>query len=140
MNWGKGLTIAMIAFMLFITTMVVTMMSKGVELESAEYYKKDLAYNAEMEAIGRVNAMENRIEIRMEAENVLAIVPADQFITDVTLFFRRPNDETADFEIHVGDKRLEKIPNAKMKPGIYTIEMRYFAKGKACLQKERIYL
>lgn len=140
MNWGKGLMFAMIAFMGFIVTMVVIMMSKGVELESDEYYKKDLAFNAEMEAIDRVNALENQIVITQEKTYVALTVPADQFITDVTVFFRRPNDETADFEVVVGDKRLEKIPNHKLKPGIYTVEMRYFAKGKPCLQKERMYM
>ena len=140
MNWGKGLTIAMIAFMAFIVTMVVTMISHNVELDNPEYYKRDLAYNSEMEALNREYDLSNHIEIVKTDANFLVKVPKDEFITDVSILFSRPNDESQDFIVEMGDKRLEKIPMEKFNPGIYKIEVRFFAKGKSCLQKERIYV
>ena len=140
MNWGKGLTIAMIAFMAFIVTMVVIMISLDVELDNPEYYKRDLAYNSEMEALGRENSLTNHIEIVKTGEHYLVKVPKDELITDVSILFSRPNDESQDFIIEMGDKRLEKIPMNKFNPGIYKIEVRFFAKGKPCLQNERIYV
>ena len=138
MNWGKGLTIAMILFIGFISTMVVIMISHSVELENPEYYKMDLAYNGEMEALSRENQLSNHIELIQSDSTFLVRVPADEFITDVSIFFHRPNDESQDFVVEIGDKRLEKIQMDKLNPGIYNIEVRFFAKGKACLQNERI--
>lgn len=138
MNWGKGLTIAMILFIGFITTMVVIMISHNVELENEEYYKLDLAYNGEMEALSRESKLTNHVELIQSDSSFLVRVPADEFITDVSVFFHRPNDESQDFVVEVGDKRLEKIPMEKLNPGIYNIEVRFFSKGKACLQNERI--
>lgn len=140
MNWGKGLTIAMVAFMGFIITMVVIMISADVELESEDYYKKDLAYNSEMEAISRVNEMEQSIELTKGDSTFNVKVPTDEFITDVSIFFNRPNDETQDFVVEMGERRLEKIPMDRFNPGVYNIEVRFFAKGKSCLQKDRIYV
>lgn len=138
MNWGKGLTIAMVLFIGFITTMVVIMISHNVELENPEYYKMDLAYNGEMEALGRENQLVNHIEFIQNDSSFLVRVPANEFITDVSIFFHRPNDESQDFVVEIGEKRLEKISMDKLNPGIYNIEVRFFAKGKACLQNERI--
>ncbi len=138
MNWGKGLTIAMVLFIGFITTMVVVMISHNVELDNPEYYKMDLAYNGEMEALGRENQLSNHIELVQSDTSFLVRVPAGEFITGVSIFFHRPNDESQDFLIEIGDKRLEKIPMDKLNTGVYNIEVRFFAKGKTCLQKERI--
>lgn len=140
MNWGKGLMIAMIAFMGFIATMVVIMISHSVELDNPEYYKLDQAFNAEMEAVSRETNMTNHVVLMKSDSNYIIQVPSDEFITDVSVFFNRPNDETQDFVIEVGDKRLEKIPMEKFNPGIYNIEIRFFARGEACLQKQRIYV
>lgn len=140
MNWGKGLMIAMIAFMGFITTMVIIMISHNVELDNPEYYKRDLAFDTEMEALSQANSLDKPIEIEKADAEFLVKVPNDQFITDVSIFFSRPNDESQDFVIEMGDKRLEKIPFEKFHSGNYKIEFRFFAKGKSCLQKERIYI
>ena len=140
MNWGKGITIAMVAFMGFIITMVVIMIASDVELETEDYYKRDLAYNGEMEAMDRVNEMTNQIELTKGDKTFLVTVPKDEFITDVTVFFSRPNDETQDFVVEMGDKRMEKIPMGRFNPGVYKIEVRFFSKGKFCLQKDRIYV
>ena len=140
MNWGKGLMIAMFLFIGFITTMVVIMISHNVELDNPEYYKRDLAYNGEMEAISRGNQLSTRIKLIQVDSSFLVRVPTDEFITDVRVFFHRPNDESQDFIIEMGEKRLEKIPMGKLNPGIYKIEVHFFAKGKSCLQKERIYV
>lgn len=140
MNWGKGLTIAMVAFMAFIATMVVSMISHSVELDNPDYYKRDLAFNGEIEAMNRVSNMKQQVELTRHDDAYLVQVPSNEFITDVSVFFSRPNDESQDFVVEVGDKRLEKIPMERLNPGIYNIEVRYFAKGKACLQKDRIYV
>lgn len=140
MNWGRGLMMAMIAFMGFIVTLVVSMISHNVELDKEEYYQLDLAYDGEMEALSRAHQMTEKIEVTKDGEAYLVKVPSNEFITDVSVFFSRPNDETKDFVVEVGEKRLEKIPLENLEPGIYNIELRYFSKGKACLQKERIYV
>jgi len=140
MNWGKGLTIAMILFMGFIATMVVIMISLNVELDNPEYYKRDMAYNGEMEALSRENNLGNHIELTRGDSSYQVRVPSNEFITDVNVFFHRPNDESQDFIVDVGEKRLEKISLEKLTPGIYNIEIRFLAKGKPCLMNERIYV
>ncbi|NVK62942.1 MAG: FixH family protein [Flavobacteriales bacterium] len=140
MNWGKGLMMAMIAFMAFIVTLVVSLVSHDVQLDTEDYYQLDLAYDGEMEAMNRANGLEEQIALTKEENGYVVEIPSNQFITDVSVFFNRPNDKTQDFVIEVGDKRMEKIPLDKLHPGVYNIEYRYFSKGKACLQKDRIYV
>lgn len=140
MNWGKGLMIAMILFIGFIVTMVISMIAHNAELDNPEYYKRDVAFNSEMEALGRENNLKNHISLVNNESEYLLTVPSGEFITDVKMVFSRPNDESQDFVVEVGDKRLEKIPMEKLVPGIYNVEIHFLAKGKECLQKERIYV
>jgi hypothetical protein len=42
MNWGKGIIVTMAAFMSFILFMVFTLLSKNTDLESEDYYKKEI--------------------------------------------------------------------------------------------------
>ena len=130
----------MAAFMAFIITMVVIMISSDVELETEDYYKRDLAYNGEMEAMSRVNEMDRTIELTKSDSSFVVKVPTDEFISDVSVFFTRPNDEAQDFIVEMGERRLEKIPMDRFNPGVYNIEVRFFLKGKSCLQKDRIYV
>lgn len=140
MNWGKGLMMAMIAFMAFIITLVVSLVSHDVQLDTEDYYQLDLAYDGEMEAMNRASGLDQKVGLERNEDGYVVEVPSNQFITDVSVFFNRPNDESQDFVIEVGDKRMEKIPMDKLQPGVYNIEFRYFSKGKACLQKDRIYV
>ena len=130
----------MITFMGFIITMVAIMMSRGVELETEDYYKRDLAYNGEMEAMARVNELDKSVELTRGDSSFIVKVPRDQFISDVSIFFTRPNDKEQDFVVEIGERRLEKIPFEKFNPGVYNVEVRFFSKGKSCLQKDRIYV
>ena len=50
MNWGKGIIIAMSAFVIFILTLVFTLMSNRVDLTSDDYYKKEIGFQDEIEA------------------------------------------------------------------------------------------
>ena len=50
MNWGKGITLFLVAFIVFITTLAVILMRTDSELVSEDYYKREVEYGNEIEA------------------------------------------------------------------------------------------
>jgi hypothetical protein len=49
MNWGKGIIIGMGLFMAFIIFLVVNLMMQKVDLESEDYYKREINYESEIQ-------------------------------------------------------------------------------------------
>jgi len=48
MNWGKGITIVMVAFIGFIITLVTILMSNKIDLVSEDYYQKEIKFEDEI--------------------------------------------------------------------------------------------
>ncbi|MEY3438013.1 MAG: hypothetical protein RL265_598, partial [Bacteroidota bacterium] len=61
MNWGRGIILAMALFMGFILFLVVNIMLHTVDLESEDYYKKEINYEQEITAMKNFNAVNSRI-------------------------------------------------------------------------------
>lgn len=50
MNWGKGIALFLISFIVFITTLAVILMMANADLESEDYYLKEIKFGDEIEA------------------------------------------------------------------------------------------
>ena len=50
MNFGHGITIALIAFVIFILTLVTSFLRQDVDLEYTDYYTRELVFNETKEA------------------------------------------------------------------------------------------
>lgn len=140
MNWGKGILIAMIAFMGFIIYLGVTLMSQKVDLESDDYYKREMAYQDEIVALNNASALDNRIKVSGDHENILIQLPDSVEMKNVNVFLRRPDDQKLDLNYVIENTLNFTIDKSELKKGVYQIELSYQVDGKDCLQKERIYL
>jgi hypothetical protein len=58
MNWGKGITIFMVAFMAFIGSMVYYAFTKNADLVEEDYYENELNYDKNKESKSNYDVME----------------------------------------------------------------------------------
>jgi hypothetical protein len=91
MNWGKGIVIGMATFMTFIIVLVVGLMMNRVDLESEDYYKREINYQEEITAQENANKLESKIELISNAEFLVVKVPEGEF-TKIEMHLSRPND------------------------------------------------
>ncbi len=71
MNWGKGIAIALTLFIGFIVVLVISIVSHTVDLETEDYYKKDIAYQDEITSMENANALSEKPTIVMTSTHIV---------------------------------------------------------------------
>jgi hypothetical protein len=139
MNWGKGLTIAIIAFMSFILYMVITLMTKGnADLVSEDYYKKEIEYEKEITALKNSENATEKVIINNKGEFIVFQFPTTKEIDNIEIHLLRPNNDKADLTFSEKDTKNVMIEKKKLEKGVYKASIRYDSEGQPFLQKEEL--
>lgn len=137
MNWGKGIVIGMAAFMGFILFLVVVLMMNKVDLESEDYYKREINYEQEITAQKNANNLKAKVEIVSNKTFVIVKVPEGDF-KHIELHLLRPNDQKLDKFFKIEGTKSFLIDKKELEIGIYTVELSYIVDNKPCLQKASV--
>ena len=138
MNWGKGIIIAMGAFMSFILFMVFTLMSKSTDLESEDYYKKEIEYEQEMNALINVSQLKVHAKIDLTEEYVVVVLPTKEQVSNVQIALFRPDNKKKDKLLNENNSKTIMIAKNTLLKGRYNVAIKYEINGKKILQKEEI--
>ena len=139
MNWGKGLTIAIIAFMSFILYMVITLMTKGnADLVSEDYYKKEIEYEKEITALKNSENATEKVTINNKGEFIVFQFPTTKEIDNIEIHLLRPNNDKADLTFSEKDTKNVMIEKKKLEKGVYKASIRYNSEGQPFLQKAEL--
>ena len=139
MNWGKGLTIAIIAFMSFILYMVITLMTKGnADLVSEDYYKKEIEYEKEITALKNSENATEKVTINNKGEFIVFQFPTTKEIDNIEIHLLRPNNDKADLTFSEKDTKNVMIEKKKLEKGVYKASIRYDSEGQPFLQKAEL--
>jgi nitrogen fixation protein FixH len=140
MNWGKGIVIGMVIFMSFIIFLVVNLMMQRVDLESEDYYKREINYEQEIAAVKNSEALPEKIKLLQQEEFVVVQVPEKGKLSSIEVRFLRPDDQKLDKIFKVEGTKSYLIPKEELSKGKYNIEISFLSDSKVCLQKEDIYI
>ena len=114
-------------------------MSHKVDLESEDYYIREIAYEEEKTAIE--NALKNEsIEITLNETHVVFQVPESVVYEDIQIEMNRPNNSKLDQKFNVVGTKTFMVDKKKLENGQYNIFITYLDEGEACLQKDKIYI
>lgn len=138
MNWGKGIIIAMGAFMSFILFMVFTLMSKSTDLESEDYYKKEIEYEQEMNALINASQLKVHAKIDLTEEYVVVVLPTKEQVSNVQIALFRPDNKKKDKLLNENNSKTIMIAKNTLLKGRYNVAIKYEVNGKKILQKEEI--
>ena len=140
MNWGKGIVIGMVLFMSFIIFLVVNLMMHKVDLESEDYYKREMIYEQEITAVKNSEALSEKVKLLQQKNFVVVQVPDKAELNSIEVRFLRPDDQKLDKTFKVVGTKSYLIQKEELSKGKYNIEISYTADSKVCLQKEEIYI
>ena len=138
MNWGKGIIITMAAFMSFILFMVFTLMSKSTDLESEDYYKKEIEYEQEMNALKNASQLKVHAKIDLTEEYVVVVLPTKEQVSNVQIALFRPDNKKKDKLLNENNSKTIMIAKNTLLKGRYNVAIKYEINGKKILQKEEI--
>lgn len=100
-NWGTGILITIIIFMVITISTVVFLMNQDVDLVTSDYYNKGIQHQSQIERVNRTNEMVEKVLINPGNGFVIFIFPKSlaQKSLKGTIQFYRPSDSKKDFSI-----------------------------------------
>ncbi|GAA4310049.1 hypothetical protein GCM10023149_04610 [Mucilaginibacter gynuensis] len=139
MNWGKGIVIGMVCFMLFIIVMVVAMFSQPADDYDKQYYEKGLAYDKDYKRAQQV--IKDKAQPVIEFKGAEALI---HFRTPVKgqVTFARPSDRNMDekYDLDVDSENTAHIPLTRLKTGQWQLTFEWTANNNQYLYKKEVYL
>ncbi|MEX0312730.1 MAG: FixH family protein [Allomuricauda sp.] len=143
-NWGTGIVIAFIAFIAFILYFVIRMStdnSANHDLVTKEYYKRELAYQNEIDASKSAMELGAKLRLKKSAEGITIFFP-EKFdpkkITGIVSLYRPSNKHLdIDFPLSLSKTHLL-IPDNRLVDGRWDITIKWQYEGNNFLFKERL--
>jgi hypothetical protein len=139
MNWGKGIVIGMSLFMAFILYMVINLMVTNIDLQSEDYYKKEIEYETEIAQLNNANQLAEKVTLVRKDDYLFIQLPDSLDIRKSTIEFVRPNDMQDDQSLVGGSEKELIYPLSKLQDGMYDVHVQFEDGNKIYLHKTRFY-
>lgn len=100
-NWGTGILITIIIFMVITISTVIFLMNQRVDLVASDYYDKGIHHQEQIDRMNRTNKMGNEVSITPENGFIRLVLPKyfAQKSLNGTIQFYRPSDSKKDFAV-----------------------------------------
>jgi hypothetical protein len=133
MSFRNAVIIAMVAFVVFISYMVVVITNESSELVAEDYYEQEKSLDADLSAMQRAQDAHNPLLFTEKDGKLFFQAKGSQKIEKLRASFMCYNDKNNDLEIDltIGDS----FPIVQLKKGSYTLALRYQINGKTYLQQ-----
>ena len=139
MNWGKGITIALVLFIGFIVTLGTILMRQNVELVAEDYYQQEMDYETQISAESNAKKLETQLEINQDESFFMVQVPDGDF-NKINLQLSRPNNSEKDLQFDIEGTKSFLLEKTKLEAGQYNVLLQYNFEGKPCQQKTTIFI
>ena len=100
LNWGTGIVITIIVFLLISFAMIFHFMNQKVDLVTDNYYEKTLVYQNQIDEAKRTKEINNEIKLEY-LNNQLKFIFPDSTVKQMSrgeIYFYRPSDSGKDFK------------------------------------------
>ncbi|PJB00045.1 MAG: hypothetical protein CO128_01655 [Ignavibacteriales bacterium CG_4_9_14_3_um_filter_30_11] len=99
-NWGWGILISIIVFLLIMAGLIIFSMNKDVDLVSKDYYKNEIEFQSQIDKENKSKLLNKIVEIHFDKNNLVIVFPDSTNISGVLNFYR-PSDSNLDFKIPI---------------------------------------
>lgn len=143
MNFGHKIAITYGVFVVFMVSLVTFCVKQDdITLVSPDYYKKEIAYQDEIEKAKNTAALSSPVRVEKEGDYLQVSFPEEIRNAKGTVQFYRPSDVKLDFQIplQMGEQGWQKIPIKSITPGQWRIKMEWESKGVKYMTEEKIIL
>ncbi|MCB2220349.1 MAG: FixH family protein [Bacteroidetes bacterium] len=143
-NWGTGILIGIILFMLFIIGLVYIAVKQDFDLVEKDYYPKALEYQQQIDKEGNARTLAQQIQIENIGGQIILTFQSFFQPKDISgqITFYRPSDKKSDirFEIEADSSGQQKIAENLLNTGKYILQIDYQVNGKAYYQEGPVYI
>ena len=139
MNWGKGIIIGMVMFMIFITSMCVYMFRMPADEYDHQYYEKGLNFDKDFDKEKQVYKDHAQPEVNISGKD-LSIAFAESAVG--TIRFIRPSSEAMDktFQLNTNGSKATMLSVSSLVPGQWQMVVEWKSSKKSYLYKKEIFI
>jgi hypothetical protein len=128
-NWGTGILITIIVFMIITIGTVVFLMNQDVDLVASDYYNKGIQHQEQINRVNRTNSMDESVQINSENGFLRLVFPKSfaQKNFNGTIQFYRPSDSKKDFSIPISidTSALQLVSTQSLDKGYWTVKLNW---------------
>jgi nitrogen fixation protein FixH len=143
-NWGTGIFVFMLAFVLLMASFMIRAASNQEELVAENYYEQELTYQQQIDKLGRSAGLSEDLSLTSSAAGLSLQFPAWTNGKAVTgsVQLQRPSDQRADdlLEIALDADRRMFIPTGDRLKGAYNVLVEWSVEGVSYLYRDRIHV
>lgn len=134
MSWGIKITVLYLGFVGIILTLVITCFGHKTELESKDYYVKEIKFQDQINATENSERLNNPITYKVMDRAIQIVLPKEVISDDLTgtVFFLRPSDASKDKSIPLmtDEEGVQMIDPGFIK-GVYKMQISFTSLGKS---------
>lgn len=128
-NWGVRIVVLYVGFVALIVTLVILSSTVNNELESKDYYAKELAFQDKINATQNENKLNHSINYEIIGRDFILDFNASDLNPTLsgTVFFYRPSETALDKEYPIQfDKSGKQVINlSQFKKGVYKVQINW---------------
>ncbi|WP_296699138.1 FixH family protein [Algoriphagus sp.] len=139
MNWGTGILLSIIGFIVIIMTMVViSVRMEGIELVTEGYYEKEIAYQDQIDK-EQITLDQNRDVISFDSQKQHLILDLPAGVKG-TLHLFRPSNAELDQRLAIdgNNKGIIEVPVDKLKKGYWKAQLNWVENGVEFYQEKKL--
>jgi hypothetical protein len=142
LSWGTGIVISFVVFMSSTLAVVIYLMNQDVDLVTRDYYKKELAYQDQIERIERTNKISDKQIINFHGELVSVTMPSSikNSITSGEIYFYRPSDSKYDIRIPLlpDSAGIQIVPVRELTKGLWMVKVNWKTEKEEFFTEKRV--
>lgn len=141
-NWGWGITLFYLSFVGFMLFMVWSATQQKVEMVSTDYYKKELAYQSQIDKEKRTGALNGKMKWQWKDGNMELQFPVEMSTGSISadILFYRPSDSRMDIsrKAIAGTDGKCVLGDLPLHKGWYLMQINWSTDGKDYYNEEKI--
>jgi hypothetical protein len=140
-NWGTGIFLFLIIFVLAMATFVTFAFNQDVNLVNKEYYQKGVKFDDEREQKQRAEKVKDKIEL-IQTEETISVLFDEQYFSKVKqaqAHFYRPSDRHKDLKIAFDSNKLD-VPKSEFLHGRYTLILSWEYQNELYLFEKYVFI
>lgn len=130
-NWGTGILISIIIFMIITLATMIFLMNQDVDLVESDYYAKGIDHQKQIDRVNRTNLMEDSSLIKLEGDYLRLFFPKNYKLKKVsgTIQFYRPSDSKKDITLPISLDTVAQqvIPVKLLEKGYWKVKLNWTA-------------
>lgn len=144
MNWGNRIFFAFVAFMMFLGVLVYKAFQSQVQLVSPDYYKKEIAFQEQINKIDNERALDKSVHIEHNSkmDELHIIFPAELTVEGAKVNLYRPSDASMDRKWNLQPNRVSThtLSTKMLASGLWIIKVEWRDQSKSYFKEQNIYL